>query len=78
MERDAVLLWLRRCRALIEAYVAAILSRYGVGSLEELKDAVRTGRVPEHSAWEDLIVLQRLLEEKRRVEKAICEIEGPA
>ncbi len=70
------ILWLRRRLALIEAEVASILSRYGVSSPGELEEAIREGRVPEHPAWEDLTVLQRLLDEKRRVEGVLRELEG--
>ncbi len=76
LERDALILWLRRRLALIEAEVASILSRYGVRGPGELEEAVRGGRVPEHPAWEDLIVLQRLLDEKRRVEELLRDLEG--
>ena len=78
LERDALILWLRRRLALIEAEVASILSRYGVRDPEELGAAIREGRVPEHPAWEDLIVLQRLLDEKQRVEEVLRELGGPA
>ncbi len=78
LERDALILWLRRRLALIEAEVASILSRYGVRDPEELEAAIREGRVPEHPAWEDLIVLQRLLDEKQRVEEVLRELGGPA
>ncbi len=35
-----------------------VLSRYGVKSTEELEKKIKEGLVPEHPAWEDLILLE--------------------
>jgi len=53
--------------AFVEADIAEILAKYGVRSAEELDEYIRRGRVAEHPAWEDLIVLERLLEEKKKL-----------
>ncbi|HID41637.1 MAG TPA: hypothetical protein EYP33_05730 [Pyrodictium sp.] len=64
LERDALRLWLQKRLRLVEAEIAEILARYGAGSIEELANWVEQGRLPEHPGWEDLIVLENLLEEK--------------
>ena len=71
LEREAVKIWLERRLALVDAEIAEILARYGVKSAIELEELIRGGRVPEHPAWEDLIVLERLLEEKRKLGEAL-------
>lgn len=37
-----------------------ILSRYNVESIAELEESIAGGLVPEHPAWEDLIVAENL------------------
>jgi len=37
-----------------------ILDRYSVASREEIEEKIRKGGVPEHPAWEDLILLENL------------------
>lgn len=37
-----------------------LLDRYGVTSREELEKKIRNGEVPEHPAWEDLILFENL------------------
>jgi len=71
LEREAVEVWLRRKLALVEAEIAEILTKYGVRSVEELEKYIRRGKVAEHPAWEDLITLERLLEEKRKLSEAM-------
>jgi len=71
LEREAVEVWLRRKLALVEAEIAEILTKYGVRSVEELEEYIRRGKVAEHPAWEDLITLERLLEEKRKLSEAM-------
>lgn len=46
-----------------------ILARYEVETVEELKQRIKDGSVPEHPAWEDLIEIENL-------EAEICEIEN--
>ena len=71
--REAAEVWLERRLALIEA---EILAKYGVRSAEELEEYVRKGEVAEHPAWEDLITLERLLEEKRKLSEALSMLYG--
>lgn len=37
-----------------------ILSNYGVSSVKEIKEKIEKGKVKEHPAWEDLIILENL------------------
>jgi len=71
LEREAVKVWLRRRLALVEAEIAEILAKYNVRSAEELEEYIRRGKVAEHPAWEDLITLERLLEEKKKLSEAL-------
>jgi len=71
LEREAVREWLERRLALVEAEIAEVRRRYGVESVEELERLVREGKVPEHPGWEDLITLERLVEERRRLREAL-------
>ncbi len=71
LEREAVEVWLRRRLALVEAEIAEILAKYGVRNAEELEECIRRGMVAEHPAWEDLITLERLLEEKKKLSEAL-------
>jgi len=75
VERDAVKLWLQYRLRSVETEIASILGRYGVKSLQELEARIKNGSIPEHPAWEDLIVLENLEEEKRRIIKVLQEIE---
>ena len=75
LEREAAREWLKRRLALVEAEVAEIKRRYGVRGVEELERAIREGRVPEHPGWEDLITLERLLDEKGRLEEALGRVQ---
>ncbi len=71
LEREAVEIWLKRRLALVEAEIAEILAKYDVRSAEELEEYIRRGKVSEHPAWEDLITLERLLEEKKKLSEAL-------
>jgi hypothetical protein len=46
-----------------------ILSRYGALTVKELGEKIKTGDIPEHPAWEDLI-------EIKNIESEISEIEN--
>ncbi len=37
-----------------------ILARYQATSLAELEEGIRQGTIPEHPAWEDLIITENL------------------
>ncbi|HID86905.1 MAG TPA: hypothetical protein EYP55_05930 [Anaerolineae bacterium] len=45
-----------------------ILARYGVASIEELEAKIAEGEVPEHPAWEDLIVAENLAERAKEID----------
>ncbi len=75
LERDAVRLWLQRRLRLVEAEIASILGRYGVTSLEEIEAKIRRGELPEHPAWEDVVVLENLERERERIIEVLKEIE---
>ena len=44
-----------------------ILARYGAASIEKLEAKIDEGEVPEHPAWEDLIVAENLVERAREI-----------
>jgi len=76
LEKDAVKLWLRRRLKLVEAEIAAVLSRYNVGDPEELRARVEQGAVPEHPAWEDLVILENLVKEREKIVEVLGVTEG--
>lgn len=45
-----------------------VLNRYNVASGEEIENGIKNGEIPEHPAWEDLILLENL-------ESAIAQID---
>ncbi len=71
LEREAIEVWLRRRLALIEAEISEILAKYGVRNASELEEQIRKGKVEEHPAWEDLIMLERLLKEKEKLNELL-------
>jgi len=71
LEHEAVEIWLRRKLALVEAEIAEILAKHNVRSIEELEERIRRGKVAEHPGWEDLIMLERLLEEKKKLSELL-------
>ncbi len=75
LEKDALRLWLKHRLRSVEAEIASILGRYEVKSLEELEARIKSGSIPEHPAWEDLIVLENLEEERKRIIEVLREIE---
>ncbi len=75
LERDAVRLWLKYGLRLVEAEITSILGKYGARSLEEFEARMKRGELPEHPVWEDIIVLENLEEEKRRIVEVLEEIE---
>jgi len=69
--REAVEMWLRRRLVLVEAEIAEILIKYSVKDARELEEHIRKGEVAEHPAWENLITLEKLLEEKRKLNRIL-------
>jgi len=75
LEKSAIRLWLQHRLRVIETEITSILNRYSVKSLGELEARIRSGDVPEHPAWEDLITLENLEDEKKRIIEVLREIE---
>ncbi|MBN2373848.1 hypothetical protein JXL19_08685 [bacterium] len=48
-----------------------ILARYGVSSAKELENKIKTGGLPEHPVWEDMIDLKNIETEIQAVEDDI-------
>ncbi len=71
LEREAVGVWLRRRLTLVEAGISEILAKYGVRNANELEEHIRKGKVDEHPAWEDLVMLERLLKEKEKLNELL-------
>ncbi len=71
VERDALKLWLERKLRFIEAEIFEILDRYHVESVDELERRIVEGDAPEHPGWEDLITLERLTEERKKILEAL-------
>ncbi len=71
LEREAIEMWIRHRLALIETEIAEILNKYSVSSVEELEELIHRGKVAEHPTWEDLIVLERLIEEKKKLTEVL-------
>lgn len=46
-----------------------ILGRYNAVDLRELEDKIKTGQIPEHPAWEDMIFLENLEDAIARLDK---------
>ena len=57
---SALLAFLREKRRKHIMEKMEVLGRYSVMSLDELERKIKTGVIPEHPAWEDLIVLENM------------------
>jgi len=53
-----------------------ILSRYGVSTLPELEEGIARGRIPEHPAWEDLIVIENLSASLKDIDAYLGNLKG--
>lgn len=53
-----------------------ILARYEVDTVEELKQRIKDGSVPEHPAWEDLIEIKNLGAEISEIENDIRSLQA--
>ena len=53
-----------------------ILARYEVDTVEELKQRIKDGSVPEHPAWEDLIEIKNLEAEISEIENDIRSLQA--
>ena len=52
--------FLKERKRKLKMEMLSILARYKVSSSKELKGRIKTGKIEEHPAWEDLIVLENL------------------
>jgi hypothetical protein len=53
-----------------------ILSRYGVSTLSELEKGISQGRIPEHPAWENLIVIENLSARLKEIDAYLGSLQG--
>ena len=53
-----------------------ILSRYGVSTLSELEEGISQGLIPEHPAWEDLIVIENLSSSLQEIDAYLGDLQG--
>ena len=53
------------------AEIAEIKTRYEVKSVAELEKKIKKGTIDEHPAWEDLIVLENLVERAKKIKKEL-------
>jgi hypothetical protein len=65
---SGLLAFLREKRRKIMMDRLEVLNRYNVTSSEEIEKKIKNGEIPEHPAWEDLILLENL-------ESAIAQID---
>ena len=55
VEAEAFSAWITREMAETDCEILAYVGRYRVTTPEEIEEAIRTGRIEGHPAWEDLI-----------------------
>ncbi len=53
-----------------------ILARYRVSTLAELEKGIAGGLIPEHPAWEDLIVIENLSSSVRDIDVYLRDLQG--
>ncbi len=53
-----------------------ILSRYGVSTLSELEKGIAVGAIPEHPAWEDLIVVENISSHIEEIDACLDDLQG--
>ncbi|NIM18507.1 MAG: hypothetical protein GTO45_41540 [Candidatus Aminicenantes bacterium] len=52
-----------------------ILSRYGVTTIDELKEKIESGEIQEHPGWEDLIELRNIEAEIKEIDSDIRDLQ---
>lgn len=75
LEREAAKALLLKKLKELDSDIASILVKYKASSAEELLEMIKSSKVKEHPAWEELIVLENLLEAKKRLLKLLEELE---
>ena len=76
LTREALREWLERRILLVESEIREILLRYGVTDVAELEEKIKRGEIEEHPAWEDLITLENLINEKNKLKETLKIIEN--
>mgnify|MGYP005634257113 FL=1 len=74
--REALREWLERKLLLIESEIREILICYEVTDMVELKKKIKKGDVEGHPTWEDLITLENLINEKKKLKEALRVVEA--
>lgn len=69
------LAFLREKRRKIMMERLDVLARYNAISSEEIEEKIRNGEIPEHPAWEDLILLENLESANARIDEDIRTIQ---
>lgn len=69
--RSGVILILKEKQRLLKAERFEMLARYRVSKVEELKQKISEGTVPEHPGWEDLIEIKNIEQEIEEIEHDI-------
>jgi len=83
MDRDAVLeqglaAFLRDRRRRLKLERREILSRYSAEDSSALEEMLRSGQVPDHPAWEDLITVENLEDTIRTLDAHLRDLPAPA
>ena len=55
-----------------------ILSRYGAISVADLQTKIKSGKIPEHPVWEDMIEVENIEAEVREMDDAIRDLQKTA
>jgi len=69
--REALREWIERKLLLVESEIKEDLLRHGVADVAELEEKIKKGEVEERPAWEDLITLENLINEKKRLKETL-------
>lgn len=54
--------------------VDGLKEKYGVSGYLELEDKIRKGEVPEHPAWEDVILWEELSRHTEALQELLCRL----
>lgn len=68
---DSLLRWFEEEIAEIKAEIAEIMIKYNIRSIEELEKKIEKKELPEHPTWEDLITLENLMKERKKLEEGL-------
>ena len=68
---ESLLRWFEEEIATINAEIAEIKLKYNVKDSTELEEKIKRRELSEHPTWEDLIILENLLAEKKKLEEGL-------